>query len=275
MSVAQDAAGRLLTEYCRSQGRETPAVEAARLLSRIRVCKARWANRDTASSALRLLGNAAIDVDDLAENHLGVTLSVECLERFDRYSGAPVYGVARPNSRHVTVCTRALKYEPLYRATIAHELGHTVLHQRDSGLHAYSPQSPHRPSIESEADEFMTAILLPDPVFHLSLAFVAHFHRIDIREIGSRADSNRGREQWRRYLLPFCVNSLCVSRHLVCVWALKRGFVNRETLAYHLTYAMPNRWLDPSSSYSRSACEWQVDWNESVRRISKPGLMEA
>ena len=171
------------------------------------------------------------------------------MHRLDAIAGASVFGAANPVAREIRICERAEAYEPLYRATVMHEVAHVRLHQPQHVVDmCYSPQSPRRPRHEKEADEFMHTALLPVPVLNLLVAWVADLRRASIREALLCADTARGRWQWRHLYLPAIINTVCVSRHLLAIKLSTLGVFSRATLKYHLSYAAPNRWRPHAES---------------------------
>lgn len=249
MRQACVVAWNLLDEYFESKGRESPRAAAERLLSRILVKNHRWTSdvqRDVADAVVR---DAHFDVDDVAENFLGLDLSIRPLHQFDDAAGAPVFGFARPASRSIVICDRANEYEPLYRATAMHEMGHAVLHVNPATRALpYSPSSPRRPKHEREADEFMHESLLPIPILRLAISWLADSWSMDLRQAISLANTEKARWQWRHCYFPGMINTLCVSRHLIALKMKHLGVFSAETYRYHLSYALPNRWLNKSTS---------------------------
>ena len=248
MTRATEAACKMMREYFGSRGEPSPQDAAEALLDRLRVgAKPQFTDRQY-SLARPIMKNAYFDVDDLAENHLGVSLIIERLDHLDVEAGAKVFGFARPIAREITICERATTYEPLYRTTVMHELGHVALHVPDAKCSLnYAPSSSRRPAFEREADRFMVAAVLPDSVLDLAVAVCAYFHGTDVVSALRVANDTRGRWQWRTWFLPMLINHLCVSRQLVLINLQRRGFFTRETVAHHLSYRLETRWHRPGA----------------------------
>ena len=245
MSRARVTAESVLSSYYWARGEESAVKLADELLSRVFVEKNRWTSPRQADFADQILAKACFDVDDLAENHLGISLHVEPLHHLDRVAGGSVYGFAKPAARAITVCERAEEYEPLYRTTVMHETAHVLLHQAPRPCQSmYAPTSRRRPAHEQEADEFMHAILLPEPILKLACAWVAHLWALDLRDGLRNADAAKGRYQWREYYFPMLMSRLCVSRHLIAVKLKHLGVFSEATLAHHLTYHLETRWRE-------------------------------
>jgi hypothetical protein len=246
MDSPTDAANRILEDYFSERGEVCPEEQADSFIPRITMYRQSgvWRSDDLVDTAVKILDESAFDVDDLAENHLGLTISIEPLEDFDTVAGSQVFGVAYPDQREIVICERAEKYLPLYRTCVAHELGHVFLHghrQSKGALH-YSPGSPKRPPEEHEADEFMTALLAPRPVLELAVSLAAHQSGLHLAEVWHYANSGRGWDQWRYCIFPRLIDRLCLSRLLLSIQMRKLGVFTQETVEYHKTYALPNRW---------------------------------
>ena len=124
MSNASAEAHNLARAYYKSHNQLPPAQAATSLMNKIRVRHNRWTDPRCRDQAAHIIDQAQFDVDDLAENFLGLSLSIESLERFDAVTGAAVFGAANPRTGEIRICERAANYEPLYRATLMHEVGH-------------------------------------------------------------------------------------------------------------------------------------------------------
>ena len=250
MNMPWTAAADLMESYYKSKGQESPEISACRLLDKIWIRDTRWVNRALVNEANALIVDSAFDVDDLAEYHLGLKLRIEPLNGLDAITGAQVFGLAIPERNEIVVCERAERYEPLYRATVMHEIAHILLHAgARKRVVAYSPQSKIRPPEEREADQFMQEALLPRAVLLVSIARLAEFWGIDIKEALAGANSERGRWQWKnRFFLPL-VNNLVVSRHMLSLKLKSMGYFSERTVRYHLTYPLATRWLKQSGQF--------------------------
>ncbi len=249
MTPAANAARDLMIGYYDRCGEELPAIDADELIGRIRIRNGRWENPIWREQAEQILNRSFFDVDDLVENHLSIRLIIRPLYEYDVIAGAPVFGLARPASREVTICERAEGYEPLYRTTVVHEVAHVVLpslsRPRPRVL-SYSPSSPQRPKEEKEADEFMHTAILPLPVLELGIAWIAEMHGLNLHDALAGANTGRGRFQWREVYFQNLIDSLCVSRHLIAIKLKGLGVFSEATLRYHLSYPLPNRWRKTS-----------------------------
>src|SRR5437899_89092 len=152
MSFSAKSADDLLHAYFAERGATPPSIEARELLTSYVLGGFRW--RDNRQRALchETLARANFDVEDFAENFLEIDLYVENLSEFDKRADAAVFGLAKPAGRTIKICERALVYEPLYRATVLHEVAHILKHD---GSHmrtlCYAPGSKRRPKEEREA----------------------------------------------------------------------------------------------------------------------------
>jgi hypothetical protein len=207
---------------------------------------------------------ARVDLDDLAENFLGAEISISPLKHLDVTAGAEVLGKANPTTRSIAVCPRVERYEPLYRATLAHEVAHLVLHPH-LGLRelAYAPNSQKRPHYELEADEFMANLLMPAGLIEATLAVVSAVYRIRMEWLCD-VNSERGRHLWKQHVLRMFLNTLCISREFALVRASRTFGMSYETCAYHRTYSLPNRWAPPggfaSTPMAHPISEALTDW---------------
>lgn len=245
MTTPHRAAASILRGYFAERGEEPPNIQAGEFLPRITMSRRGiWRSTDLVDTACRILNAATFDVDDLAENHLGVGLFIEPLHEYDALAGAPVFGLADTDAGEMKICERAERYLPLYRTTVAHELGHLVLH--GPGLQnrtlAYSPRSKIRPPEEHEADEFMVALLAPDNVLTLGVALAAHQCDLHLADVLRRANTVWGCDRWRDAIFPALIDRMCLSREFLSVQMRKWGFFSQETVQYHKTYRLPNRW---------------------------------
>jgi hypothetical protein len=240
------AARQVANEYFQSRGIERPESQANRFLRRITFYSrtGQWRSDTLIETALGIIKAQAFDVDDLAENHLHIALNIESLRDYDKIAGSPVFGVAFASAKEIVICERAEGYLPLYRTCVVHEIAHVLLHggaDKTSGMN-YSPGALKRPLEEREADEFMIAFLAPPSVIKIAVGLAAHRSSIDINEVWHRANSTRGRFQWKTDILPRLIDMLCLSRLLLAIQMVKLGVFSAETAEYHKSYALPTRW---------------------------------
>ena len=234
--------------YFAGKGERWPAVEAEELLRQVRVGRDhRWTSSELLGQAGTILARAMFQVDDLIENHLKVSMSYDSLAYLDKSEGTQVYGCAYPQTREVVICERTLRYEPLFRTTAAHELGHVLMHgETQQRCMLYTPQRPASTPEEREANAFMTAIILPDAVLDLAVRYVCGIWGIDTRFAFDAANSARGRWVWREKLFATLINRLCVSREMVSITMKQWGFFDEDTFAYHKSYALETKWHTPA-----------------------------
>jgi len=241
-------AEKTMTDYFASKGERWPAIEAGEVLRQIRVGPDhRWNDRQLVDIAQKILAKAMFPVDDLIENHLRIVVSYESLAYLDKSEGSPVYGCAYPKTREVIICERTLKYEPLFRTTGVHELGHVLMHKEtQQRCMLYTPQRPASTPEEREANAFMKAIILPDEVLELAIRYICDTWGIDTRLALKAANGARGRWIWRNRLFAPLINMLCVSREMISITMKRRSFFSEDTVAYHKTYALQTRWHSPT-----------------------------
>lgn len=245
MLPPQVAAEAVIDSYYFGRREESPRLEAARLVNRVRFQGKKMTGFDDVDLAEDVLIRSSFDVDDLAEFHLGIDLRVEHLDDLDQLAGAKVFGVAEPRRRRICICERATRYKPLYRTTVMHEVGHVELHtRRCARLLNYAPFARRRPPEEWEADTFMHSALLPADILLLAIVWIAKRHDLNALEAIQSANSPRGRFQWQKYYFPAIVSRLCVSVHMTSIKLRQMGIFTRDTVEYHLSQrARPNRWM--------------------------------
>ncbi len=211
----------------------------------------KWKSENLANQAEHVIKQARFDIDDLAENHLGLKVSFENLEYMDVINNTPVFGVAYPDSKEFIICERTLKYEPLYRSTVAHEIGHCCLHKSHAFRSLlFTPKIEHPNPEEIEANIFMTNLLIPPSLLKLAISYCCHLwdidRGIDIRLVFAGANSKRGRWLWKEKVLAFLINNFCVSRHMLLIQMKKFGIFSEDTVAYHKTYPLETKWHKPT-----------------------------
>jgi IrrE N-terminal-like domain len=236
------SADDLLSAYYASLGESPPSLAATRWLQTYLLRRGQTST-DSLEYGFEILNRAIIDVEDVAENFLGLDLYIDDLQRFDEKAGAPVFGFASPETGRITICRRAEAYAPLYRSTVMHEVAHMILHGGPKmRTLCYSPSSRNRPPEEREADWFMAQALLPKSILYLAVVLAGRARGLFEGEAFRAANTRRGQFQWRNVYFPFFVNRLCLSRQLVAVRMSQERKFNDATYKYHLRYTMPNRW---------------------------------
>ena len=241
----------LLAAYFRSRGEAAPSVDARWLLKVFAETGFRWRDEEVRAFALDVLRRGNFDVCDLTENFLGIDLYVGDLRTLDEQAGAPVFGLAQPESRTIEICQRAESYEPLFRSTVMHEVAHVLKHRRTAARTlCYSPAAKRRPSVEREADQFMAEALLPKPLLFLAVVCLAEQSGLDAGEAFRCANGVRGRVQWKNYYFRFLIDTLCVSRELIGLRLLHLGYITPATFEYHRSYALTTRWRDARPGFN-------------------------
>jgi len=248
MKSPNELAFDIRRSYFKQNQQEVPEDIARQIFNVVRVDDRthKWTSENLANRAYQVIKEAVFDIDDLAENHLGLNISIQHLGYMDCINNTSVYGVSYPDSGEFIVCERAAKYEPLYRSTVAHEAGHCCLHKS----HAYrslmfTPNISNPGVEETEANEFMVSLLLPSPLLWLSIVYCCHFWRQDIKMVVGCANSERGRWVWKKRIFPFLINNFCVSRQMLSIRMKKAGVFNEDTLNYHKTYRLETKWDPP------------------------------
>jgi hypothetical protein len=241
-------AEKTMAGYFARRDERWPATEAADLLRQIRVGRDHhWIDSQLVDLAGAIVVRAFFPVDDLIESHLKIAISYESLAYLDKSQGTPVYGCAYPQTREIVICERTLRYEPLFRTTAAHELGHVLMHTEvQQRCLLYTPQRPASTPEEREANAFMKAIILPDAVLELAIRYVCGIWGIDTRLAFEATNCARGRWIWRKRLFTSLINALCVSREMISITMKRRGFFSDDTAAYHKTYALDTKWHTPA-----------------------------
>lgn len=233
----------LLREYFDHKGFEWPGFSASHLQHRIQTRNGRWMNWSLIPETDSILSQACFDVDDLANNYVGAKIIMEDLTSLDCYSGTPVFGLAQPGTWTISICPRAKRYWPLYRATVMHEIGHLFLHSVVSArMLAYTPFASSHAIEERQANQFMTVGLLPRPVLWLAVARYAESSGINLREVLGCANNVRGHWQWKNRLLRPVIDCLALSRQLICLKLKQMRVFNQDTVNYHLSYQMETKW---------------------------------
>lgn len=261
------SADDLLSAYYARLGEAVPSLAATRWLQTYLLRRGETP-ADSLKYGFEILDRSILDVEDVAENFLGFDLYIDDLQRFDEKAGAPVFGLASPETGRITICRRAEAYRPLYRSTLMHEVAHMILHGgRKTRTLCYSPSSGNRPPEEREADWFMAQALIPKSILYLAVVLAGRARGLIESEAFLAANTRRGQFQWRNTYFPFFVNRLCLSRQLVAVRISQERKFNDATYRYHLTYAMPNQWWNEPPQPFASAIRQAVPVTRSVNRL--------
>lgn len=148
-----------------------------------------------------------IPVEQWVEGPLGVTFGIADL-------GPGVLGIARPPTREMLISDTLVNAEPRFRFTIAHELGHILLHPR---LHAEFRERADgdyvEDRIEREADRFAAAFLMPLPALGVELTRVTAKHGTDPGTVlaSARASHPESLRLLRSHVLPHITRRFGVS----------------------------------------------------------------
>lgn len=107
-----------------------------------------------------------VPVEQWVEGPLGITFGVTEME-------PPCLGKARPTKREIDVSSSLVGQEARFRFTIAHELGHVVLHPRLRAEFREMADGDYvERKIEVEANRFAAAFLMPLPALASELSRV-------------------------------------------------------------------------------------------------------
>lgn len=138
----------------------------------------------TLSQCQKLLGVTAtplpVPVEAWVESPLGLRFGVADLSHL----GTDVLGLARPKDRELWVSETIADQESRFRFTIAHELGHIVLHSkiqaefRELAEGAYLQQR-----VEREADRFAASFLMPVAPLGVTICDVCARFELDPRAL--------------------------------------------------------------------------------------------
>lgn len=252
MANAWQIAANIMKEYYAQNDLRWAPLEATDILrSAYFDNEMRWTDKGLVTRAENTLSSSVFDVDDLAENHLGIRITFDSLAYLDDAVGTKVLGCAYPSSKEILICERALEYEPLYRTTVLHEIAHVLLH-RDPAKRCfmYTPDDQHPNREECEANQFMAVAILPKSVLKLAVAYLCHVWRINPRIPFANANTPHGRWIWKNRLFASLMNELCVSRQLISIKMQKMHYFSPETAAFHKTYALHTRWHEPIPKYN-------------------------
>jgi Zn-dependent peptidase ImmA (M78 family) len=111
-----------------------------------------------------------IPVEQWVEGPLAITFAISDLTPY----GEGVLGVSRPKAREIMISQTLVAQEARFRFTVAHELGHVVLHSKLSGeFREGAGGAAADQRTESEADRFAAAFLMPLPCFAAEYASAA------------------------------------------------------------------------------------------------------
>jgi Zn-dependent peptidase ImmA (M78 family) len=148
----------------------------------------------------------------------------QCLERCRRrlgliadlsYLGENVLGGAFVAEREILISDKVLAYEPRFRFTCAHELGHLMLHNKlrkcFRETEARGPGTPHR--VERQADRFAAAFLMPAPLVARQLVQTCDEHQLKCLDciVELAMDTPESAWLWKKFFLPAITRQFGVS----------------------------------------------------------------
>lgn len=168
----------------------------------------------TLSQCQRLLGLVdlplPVPVESWVESPLGLRFGVTDLSHL----GKDVLGLARPKEREIIVSETLADQESRFRFTIAHELGHIVLHSKiQSEFRELDEGVFLNKRVEREADRFAASLLMP--VSPLAALFSESCVRLEIDPRALLYAMQSGEEPalrlFRSRIVPVISRRFCVS----------------------------------------------------------------
>lgn len=177
--------------------------------------KAERVATDTLELCLNKLGEfeipLPIPVEQWIEHPLGFEFGVEDLSRF----GEGVLGGSLVDERRIVVDTSVAAHEGRFRFTVAHELGHMMMHASLGNLflESSSPKDSRYQRIERQADRFAAAFLMPLTLVMRELFQICDRNRLDRRTCITEllCDSPASEWLWRTRFLPAITRRFGVS----------------------------------------------------------------
>lgn len=139
-----------------------------------------------------------IPIEQWVEGPLKVTFGIADL-------GPGVLGIARPPTREMLISDTLVNAEPRFRFTIAHELGHILLHPRlRAEFRERADGNYVEKRLEREADRFAAAFLMPIPALAVELTRVTAKHGTDPGAVlaSARAAHPESLRLLRSHVLP-------------------------------------------------------------------------
>jgi Zn-dependent peptidase ImmA (M78 family) len=152
-----------------------------------------------------------VPVDEWIEAALGIRFGIADLS----YLGDNVLGGTFVAEREILISDKVLAYEPRFRFTCAHELGHLMLHSKlrkcFRETDAHGPGSTHR--IERQADRFAAAFLMPAPLVARQLVQTCDEHRLKHLDciVELAMDTPESVWLWKKFFLPAITRRFGVS----------------------------------------------------------------
>jgi hypothetical protein len=145
------------------------------------------------------------------EAALGIRFGIADLSHL----GEIVLGGTFVAEREILISDKVLTYEPRFRFTCAHELGHLMLHSklrkcfRETETHG--PGSAHR--IERQADRFAASFLMPAPLLARQLVQTCDEHRLKHLDciVELAMDTPESVWLWKQLFLPAITRRFAVS----------------------------------------------------------------
>lgn len=162
-----------------------------------------------------------IPVEDWVEGPLGIKFGITDLSHL----GPNVLGAVLVPQREILVSDSITNQEGRFRFTVAHELGHLILHSKlSSTFHETIDGSDHvERRIEREADRFAAAFLMPIPLLCREFNVICSSANIDpLRLLESLAVA----EEWAIGALRAAVLPKITRRFVVSTTAALRRFAD-------------------------------------------------
>lgn len=157
-----------------------------------------------------------VPVEAWVESALDIDFGFERIAPMD---GSRVLGRAEPSRRLIRVDESLVDDEPRLRWTIAHELGHVLLHADGDEMN----ETTHAPAtiellesspIEQQANRFAGALLMPAKFIVIALFDFCNRHELDaaatIPELTGSSEASES--LWRTIFLPGICETFGVSR---------------------------------------------------------------
>ena len=188
--LSKIVAAETMNAYFAGMGHPWPAVEADEILQKVAVTREhRWTSDILAERAEATLARANFPMIDLVRDFLGISVRWTSLAHLDKSAHCHVYGRANPQTRSIEICERTRSHGPLARTTLAHELGHVLLHKRNRKRCLLYTNALPSSRKEREANAFMQAIVLPTSVLELAILYRCHQRHLDPRLAFNAANS--------------------------------------------------------------------------------------
>lgn len=151
-----------------------------------------------------------VPVEEWIENPLGIRFGVTDLS----YLGDGVLGASFIREREILVDEKVLANEGRYRFTVAHELGHLILHAKlRDRFHDFAEYDRESETVERQADRFAAAFLTPLPLLERELLALLTLRSLNAKDavIQLMRPTPESESLWRRLVLPMVARKFGVS----------------------------------------------------------------